>query len=218
MQEPQYVILKGHKDGIAILLDETAEFEQLKQALHKKVSGARQFFDGAKTNVSFQGRTLAEAEEKALLNIIFQETALEVSFVTHEGFVPVNVSAGSINASPNHPYVERVTAYYPGGLRSGQAIRYDGSVVVVGDMNPGSEIIAGGNIIVMGALKGMVHAGCNGDDTCFVSALVLAPTQLRIANIITYIPSEIKNTRSKAKKPAYAYIQDGQVYIAPLMN
>jgi len=86
--------------------------------------------------------------------------------------------------------------------------------VVLGDANPGSEIIASGNIIVMGALKGLVHAGCTGDVYSYVCALRLAPTQLRICDIITYIPEEKKNKNKNT--PSYAYIQEGVIYIAPL--
>jgi len=218
MKEGQYVILKGNKDGISILLDEQADFELIKKTLQKKVAGAKQFFEGANTNVAFKGRKITDEEEKTLLDIIFTETTLDVSFVEQEGFTPVTPSY-MMNATPSHyPFIEQVTKYQYGGLRSGQFIRYGGSVVVIGDANPGSEIIAGGNVIVLGALKGLVHAGCNGDDSCFVSALTFAPTQLRIASIITNITSNDKTKRKKANIPTCAYIQDGQVYIAPLLN
>lgn len=223
MAREQYVILTGRTDGITISLDEDADFELIKQTLQKKVANAKKFFAGANANITFKGRTLTDEEEKALMDIILTETTLEVSFVEHEGFsLPVSPPVAEQVTSTVMPahggHTEQLTAYYHSGLRSGQSIRYSGSVVVMGDANPGSEIVADGNVVVLGALKGMVHAGAGGDDRCFVSALALNPTQLRIANIITYIPQAPKGTRRKAVPPAYAYIQDGQVYIAPLMN
>ena len=73
-------------------------------------------------------------------------------------------------------------------IRSGQCIRFEGNVVVMGDVNPGGEIIAGGNIIVMGHLRGVVHAGALGSKKAVVAAFRLQPTQLRIANHITRAP------------------------------
>jgi septum site-determining protein MinC len=227
MAVKQIVTLKGQKDGISIILDSDAAFEEIKESLRKKVSQGKQFFDGANTKVMFKGRELDDYSEKVLIDIITEETNLDITFVQGEGFVappnsqsssnlknekketPVNSSKPSEPPKSNHR--ESKTAYYQTGLRSGQRIKYNGSVVIMGDANPGSEIIADGNVIVLGALKGMAHAGASGDESCFVSALLLSPTQLRIAGTISYVPA--KSTRSSA---AYAYIKDGQVFIGPL--
>ncbi|MDR0271770.1 MAG: septum site-determining protein MinC [Clostridiales bacterium] len=237
------VTMKGQRDGIDIILDEKAKFDDIKESLRKKVSQGKKFFDGANVKVSFKGRKLDELSEKILIDIITEETNLDITFVHGEDFkkkktpslnlwgnsaritpppmaeleksaekqaeVPVPVSSSATKPG----YKESQTAYYYSGLRSGQRIKYNGSVVVMGDVNPGSEIVADGNVIVLGALKGMAHAGASGDDTCFISALNLQPTQLRIAGTISHVPAGAKNARSSA---AYAYIKDGQVFIGPL--
>ncbi|MCL1842610.1 MAG: septum site-determining protein MinC [Defluviitaleaceae bacterium] len=229
----QIVTLKGQKDGISIFLDADAPFEDIKASLKKKVSQGKQFFDGADTKVSFRGRELDDFSEKVLIDIITEETDLDITFVQGEDFEkpsqpslppsssppqqppPIEISTPKeIPVSPSKSNLkESLTAYYLNGLRSGQRIKYSGSVVIMGDVNPGSEIIADGNVVVLGTLKGMAHAGASGDDTCFVSALSLQPTQLRIAGTISYVPDTHKNSRSAA---AYAYIKDGQVFIGPL--
>jgi septum site-determining protein MinC len=79
-------------------------------------------------------------------------------------------------------------------LRSGQVVRHPGSVVVVGDVNAGAEIVAGGDVVVWGTLRGVVHAGAMGDDSAVVCALTLAPTQLRISAQIAVSPEEQKQT------------------------
>jgi len=226
----QIVTLKGQKDGIGIILDPNASFNDIKDSLRKKVSQGKQFFDGADTKVMFKGRELDDYSEKVLIDIITEETNLEITFVQGEDFVtlPTQISENKKEApvlkdsvvapeKPSEPskaiHRESKTAYYNTGLRSGQRIKYAGSVVIMGDVNPGSEVVADGNVIVLGALKGMAHAGASGDDSCFVSALLLSPTQLRIAGIISYVPESAKSARSSA---AYAYIKDGQVFIGPL--
>jgi septum site-determining protein MinC len=91
-------------------------------------------------------------------------------------------------------------------LRSGHRLRHPGHVIVVGDVNPGAEIIAGGNIVVWGRLRGTVHAGATGDESARVCALDLGPTQLRIAGQIAISPE-----RRGQAKPETARIRDGQL-------
>jgi len=83
-------------------------------------------------------------------------------------------------------------------------------------VNPGGEIIAEGSVIVLGALKGMVHAGCGGDRSRFVFALKFAPTQLRIADTITYIPPEM--FKKEMAVASYAYAEEGQIFIKQLLD
>ncbi len=95
-------------------------------------------------------------------------------------------------------------------LRSGQKIHFDGNVVVVGDVNPGAEIVASGHIIVLGALRGVVHAGASGDEQAAVLAFRLQPTQLRIANHITRPPDD---EITGPEQPEIARIKDNMVTI-----
>lgn len=95
-------------------------------------------------------------------------------------------------------------------LRSGQCIRYPGHVVVMGDVNPGAEIVAGGHIMVFGALRGVAHAGAFGNVNAVVTAFRLNPTQLRIAGFITRAPD---GEEIKPHQPETASISDGAIVI-----
>ena len=95
-------------------------------------------------------------------------------------------------------------------LRSGQKFYYDGNVVIMGDVNPGAEVVATGNIIVMGQMRGMVHAGAEGEETAMVMAFRLHPTQLRIANHITRPPD---GEVAENTLPEIARIKNGVVTI-----
>lgn len=92
-------------------------------------------------------------------------------------------------------------------IRSGKSLYAEGSVVIIGDVNPGAEIIAGGDVVVWGRLRGLVHAGATGDQSAIICALVLNPTQLRIANQIAIAPAE----KQTAVIPEQAAIKDGQI-------
>lgn len=82
------------------------------------------------------------------------------------------------------------TLLVPKTLRSGQSIRHTGHVVVLGDVNPGGEIIADGDVIILGAARGVIHAGAKGDLTATITAFYLNPTQLRIGKLISCPPEE----------------------------
>ena len=95
-------------------------------------------------------------------------------------------------------------------LRSGQRLHNPGHVIVVGDVNPGAEIVAGGHILVWGRLRGTVHAGAAGNEDATVCALDLMPTQLRIAGHIAVSPQRRGRTR-----PEVVRVRQGQLVAEP---
>jgi septum formation inhibitor MinC len=114
------------------------------------------------------------------------------------------LAAGQTAVSPNSLLLRET-------LRSGRSVRYRGHIVIIGDVNPGAEIIAGGDVIVWGKLRGLVHAGAGGDRGAVICALDLSPTQLRIANQIAISPTD----RQRKSAPEMATIRDGQIIAEP---
>lgn len=102
------------------------------------------------------------------------------------------------------------TLYHRGTLRGGQTLQQLGSIVVVGDVNPGAELVATGDIVVFGALRGTAHAGAQGDAAARVYALELRPTQLRIATCIA-----AGDAAGRGREPEVAYIESERIAIAP---
>ena len=79
------------------------------------------------------------------------------------------------------------TKFIQGSLRCGRREEYAGSLVICGDVNSGAEVIAGGNIMILGALRGVAHAGANGNTKAIISANYIEVTQIRIANMVTEV-------------------------------
>jgi septum site-determining protein MinC len=101
--------------------------------------------------------------------------------------------------------------YIPHTVRSGQRILHNGAVIVNGDVNPDAEVIAAGDIVVLGTLRGVAHAGASGDDSSKIFARKLIPVQLRISSIYTRSPDHsISN-----KGAEYARIKNGAIDINP---
>ena len=234
------VTFKGRQDGITVLLDSDVVFCEIESTLRDKITAAESFFGDSQAIIKFTGRELSDEQVTSLVGIIREGSRLEILEVLVEaeetdevtdveesetqGFEPMNSmfveESDSVEDFVNRELAdnETLTLFQRGSLRSGQSIRYTGSVVLMGDVNAGAEIIAEGNVIVMGAIKGFVHAGCAGDVECYVSALSMQPTQLRIADMLIYIPTAVVKKNKKRIDPVYAHIKDGEICTSPLIH
>ncbi len=217
------VIFKGIPDGIIIILDEKIPFCSLKEVFLKKVNQAKNFFEDANISITFKGRELSENEEMELLEIISNQSGLNISFLDNRE----NLNNTNKNTLEKHKeklieepkkeihsliFNNNQTYYHKGSLRSGQRIDFSGSVVVIGDVNPGAQILAEGNVIILGKLKGFAHAGCKGAEDCFIAALHMKPTQLIIKESIIVFPEDLETERG----PEYVYIKDGEIFVEGL--
>lgn len=104
------------------------------------------------------------------------------------------------------------TLYHKGTVRSGQNLSSRGNIVVIGDVNAGGELVAAGDIVVWGALRGLAHAGAEGDESAKVFALRLEPMQLRIATKLAVAPEE---RRKKHALPEVASLRDAGIVTEP---
>lgn len=130
---------------------------------------------------------------------------------------------GSIeNQTSNVPSVEvsdDLGHFYRGTLRSGQSIEFASSIVVIGDVNPGAKVVAKGNIIVIGSLKGAAYAGVNGSQNAFIIALDMDPMQLRIGDLYARSPDSkgfLKKKKQPSKEMQIAFVENNNIYIEPI--
>lgn len=111
--------------------------------------------------------------------------------------------------------VTKIARFYKGNVRSGMVINEESSLVILGDINPGGEIYSGGNIIILGSLKGKAFAGINGNSNAFVFALNMDPIQIRIADKIGRASDadSRKNTENDEHEPKIALVKDNAIAI-----
>ncbi|WP_416336318.1 septum site-determining protein MinC [Calothrix sp. UHCC 0171] len=95
-------------------------------------------------------------------------------------------------------------------IRSGVEIRHPGTVIILGDVNPGGIVVADGDILVWGRLRGVAHAGARGNHECLIMAIQMEPTQLRIADAVARAPEKLP----KQLHPEVAYITADGIRIA----
>lgn len=161
---------------------------------------------------------LTQARVRAL-RLSDRLTPLETTPVADES-ASAAPEAGTTKASPHER--EREEEYTPDGtdgllarrrVRSGQVLRHPGHIVVIGDVNPGAQLIAGGDIIVWGRLQGTAHAGALGDASAVICALDMSLALVKIADAARALRPGEQRSRNKAGKPEMARLKDQQIIL-----
>lgn len=202
------VELKGERNGIKVILSPEVPFGVILENLISKFEETVNFFSKGSCNINFTGRKLTQSEKLELEQTVMRilsDAQINITYDVH------TVKKPKIFSDIKAGY----TKFCEGTVRSGQRVESEGNLVIIGDINPGAEIIAAGCIIVMGAARGIIHAGCTGNREAYIVALNMAPTQIRIADIITRPPD---NDIRGAITPERAYIKDDSIYIDEYLN
>lgn len=214
------VVLKLYKEGMVVYLNDKLSFDETKRLVKEKFSKSESFFKGLTLKVGFIGGKLEASQYTELIEAVSE--VLDCKAVLWENPNPAEraeeakraaeaLSSEQILDNAFKIYTEdEHTKFYTKTIRSGQLLESDGNIVVIGDVNPGAELIATGNIVVMGTVKGTVHAGAKGNREAVVAALNLSPTQLRIADVITRSPDD---EEAHGLAPEIAYIKNDCIFI-----
>lgn len=214
------VTIKGTSEGLIITLG-PGPFEAVVGEMEERLASRASFFRGGRVALRVGDRSMSVEQLQAI------GTALEhlgMTLWAVEGDHPATHVAArelelEVSLRPNSPPVTVVSQSIPleemagivvrRTLRSGQTIHYPGHVTLIGDVNPGAEIVAGGDIVVWGRLRGNAHAGAMGDEQAVICALQMQPNQIRIGAHIARPPD--RSWRPKA--PEKASVQDGGIVV-----
>ena len=234
LQTTQKISIKGVRDGLLISFG-PGDFDEVLDELTSELTLKTDFFRGSRVILDVKNRRLErkqlkkvnellEKNEISLWTVLAEEpetrevarnlglaTRLAGSNVDFDGNIISEAKPKTKDASNGPVELEKI----PGSnslllqetLRSGRSISHEGHIVVIGDINPGAEVIAGGNVLVWGKLRGLVHAGAYGDNSAVICALEMVPTQLRIADQIAVSPGE----KQQHPTPELVSLRDGQL-------
>lgn len=228
INQREQINIKGIREGLLLTIADDVSFDEMIAILQTELDAKEAFLRGSAITLQVglrplrQGQLiklqkLFERHNLPLRAILTDEestriAARELGFATRLSGSQTDLN-GQIVVHEVPMQEPEKSDTLPGGLvlketlRSGRRVYHEGDVVVIGDVNPGSEIIAGGDVIVWGRLRGLVHAGALGNDTAVICALELSPTQLRIYDQIAIAPAE----KEQSPKPEMAFIKDGQI-------
>lgn len=225
MQQEQNFAIKGTRDGLLIALSATEEWNAVLTELAAHIDQRLSFFAGARIIVDVGERPVPRHELGSLKALLERRdlhlwAVLSGSQTTNDASMALDLRTSVGGLVPGRGEAEQPAFSNPeevgtGGvlirrtLRSGRTVHSTGHVVVIGDVNPGAEIVAVGDIIVWGRLRGNVHAGADGDESAMVCALDMTPTQLRIAGYIVTSPAD----KRRKPRPEVAAVRNNQIIV-----
>ncbi|MFQ6014923.1 MAG: septum site-determining protein MinC [Anaerolineae bacterium] len=215
------VAIKGTREGITVTLGGGKAKDLLKE-LEEHLQRGASFFQGAEVTVHIN-QTQPTTDDLLAIQEVFEREGIAIRAIATKdpttkllaeqaGFTTVHPieEQERVRPEPSFEMPSEEALLIRRTLRSGQTVRFPGHVVVVGDVNPGAEIVAGGDVVVWGRVRGMVHAGAMGDEQAIVCALQLQPTQLGIADKITRSPEEEFDSSLTVE---VARIQEGRIVV-----
>jgi septum site-determining protein MinC len=223
------VQIKGIREGLLVSID-TLSFEEMVVLLHQELPTKQVFLQGSRVALQIGKRPFRKSQlielqqlftryDLELWAVLSDEpqtrsSARELNLATRLAGSSTDLEGNQLSAPIEETRVEvteqPVNLVLRETLRSGRSLFTEGSVVIIGDVNPGAEIVAGGDVVVWGRLRGLVHAGALGDETAVICALSLNPTQLRIADQIAISPAQ-----HHTPIPEMAAIRQGQIVAEP---
>lgn len=196
----QYVTINLKKDVIVMKISEKATQEDTIKSLKKKLPELKKLYQQEKTPIFVTGRILKNKELNEIQDLIKKSINVEVEFDT-----PKALGLNEIRRTYNKDVDISESKIHRGSLRSGQRMEYEGTLVILGDVNDGAEVIAGDNVVVVGNLRGLAHAGAKGNRQAIIAAHRIDTHQLRISNIIKEME---KDDEAYNVALTYAYVDE----------
>lgn len=213
------VIIKSFPNGIVLHLDPQLPFEELLDNIAVKFKESSSFFKDAKMALSLKGRKLTETEEKLILDTISQNSSLSIVCLVGEDeetdreFVKAISQTDFSGEGSSHNEGQ----FYKGTLKNGQILETESSIVILGDVYPGSSVISARDIIVLGGLYGEAYAGGNGDCSHYVAALEMSPEKLKIGDFKYHSKEKSNKWSIKPKvQPKIAYVKNNKIVMDSL--
>jgi septum site-determining protein MinC len=216
----QAVTIKGTSDGLVIALGE-GPFNAILEETEAQLTSRASFFLGGRVALRVGDRPLS-VEQLLTIGTAIERCGMTLWAVESEhpetlaAALELGLETGLRPSAPSTPTApdqisreEMVGIVVRGTLRSGQPLHHAGHITIIGDVNPGAEIVAAGDIVVWGKLRGIVHAGAMGDEGAVVCALQLAPGQIRIGSHIARPPERGR----PPDVPEIASVQGGRIVV-----
>ncbi len=207
------VKLKGVGDGFWITLDPSHSEDVLKSEIDKLFKNLKHLTIGAGVVIDVGGAKGHDDLIDTLREYLKESYEVaKVSLPPEKRSIPTErIRQRDLSKGWNHHRSD--VLMLQGRVRSGQKIETKKHLVITGDVNPGSEIKAGGNVIVLGKLSGKVHAGCPGDDKAIIFALEFKPTQVKIGEVAAAgIDEEF------SAKPEFACVEEEGIIVKDYMK
>ncbi|MDE5893402.1 MAG: septum site-determining protein MinC [Acetatifactor sp.] len=210
------VIIKSYQNGINLILREDASFEDILQELSAKFQSSRSFFGNADVALSYEGRRLEQNQEVALIEAIRQSSDLNLVCIIGRDEETDRRYIKAIQKVQKKLPVGSEGQLHKGSLKNSEVLETESSIIILGDVYPGSAVISPKNIIVLGGLYGEAYAGTDGSEGIYVAALEMEPERLKIGDF-KYKSSDKQKWSIRTKvQPKIAYVKNDKIVMEPL--
>ena len=189
---------------VVIKINDEPNFEIIKKEIKHKMTQLKKIYKDETVPIRVIGKVLKNKEIEELENIIKDIIDVDVDFD-----MPREMGLSNIKRTFDTEISTSETRFYRGSLRSGQKLEDERSIVVLGDVNSGAEVIAADNIVVLGTLRGLAHAGAKGNKEAIIAAGRLDTAQMRISNIV----KEFDRDEETYRKVVYAYVDNDKIIL-----
>lgn len=211
------VIIKSYQNGINLIMREDASFEEIIRELSAKFRSSRSFFGNADVALSYEGRRLGQEQEVALVEAIRQSSDLNLVCIVGRDEETDRRYIKAIQKVQKKLPVGSEGQLHKGSLKNSEVLETESSIIILGDVYPGSAVISPKNIIILGGLYGEAYAGTDGSEGIYVAALEMEPERLKIGDF------KYKNSDRQSKwsirtkvQPKIAYVKNDKIVMEPL--
>lgn len=180
------------KNEIIIRISEGAEQSEIMECLNKKIPALKKLYKTEKTPIFVTGKVLKNKEIEEIKKLISSNIDVKITFDS-----PKVLGLYGIKKIFEKDIENSETKFHRGSLRCGQKLEFEGSLVILGDVNNGAEVIAGENIVVLGILRGLAHAGAKGNTKAIIAANLIESPQIRIANKVKEMYKDLSEQNYK---------------------
>lgn len=210
------VILKSFQNGISVYMDENAPFDDIINEVGAKFAESSKFFKDAKMAISFEGRSLSDADERTLIKVISKNSQITVVCIVGKDEAKNGLYLKALRQSEQRDD-SFCGQFHKGSLKNGQILQSPRSLIILGDVYPGCSVLSEKDIIILGGLYGEAHAGILGGDEHFIIAMEMNPEKLKVSDFRMKTMEKTPKWSIKAKvSPKIAFIREQKVIIESL--
>lgn len=206
------VVIKSSRAGMSVFLDSECSFEELLNEIAQKFEKSARFWGNAQMVLLLEGRNLTAEEEFQVVNTITEHSDIEILCLLDQDANRIERCEKALNQKLME-LSHQTGQFYKGSLGRGESLESEASMVIIGDVCHGARVTAKGNVIVLGALRGTVHAGVSGNRDAVIVAMDMAPIQLKIADVSCHYGDK---GHKLGRGPVQVCVENGNICAKPI--
>lgn len=208
----QRVVIKSNKYGLVVHMDPEGDYQEILMELREKFTESAKFFRDATMAITFEGRILTKVQEQEIIELISDVAHIQIVCIFDQDKNTERLYQRVVEESLED-LPRKEGQFYRGTLKKRQVLESDKSIIVLGNVEFGAKVISKGNVVVLGTIRGTVHAGAAGNKNAFIIGLEMKPHVLRIADVSSHRIYARRETRPEAK---IVKLDGEHLYISPL--